>query len=266
MKAVVLLLLTANLAVFGWLYTHQDDYRPRYDAQAKQLSPTIERLQLLNERVVAEQISSPVEPRSDQVAVPAASAEPSADAAVEIENPTLETQTDSSSAITATTPESNESSEPPPPPAMLCQTVGPFINQADIDVLVGELKVLGVVASRRTVQMQQPSGFWVYLQAMPSAEAQRIVDELAKKGVEDYFLGRQNFISLGIFNDKRTAEARMRDITALGYDARLEPRYLTREVYWLDLEEQGDKLISENRWQALLGPREDIRRQSVECE
>lgn len=266
MKGVVLLLLTANLAVFGWLYTHQDDYRPRYEAQAKQLSPTIERLLLLNERVVTEQISSPVEPQSAEVAVPAVSAEPTADAAVEIENPAIETQTDDSPAITATTPEPNESSEPSPPPARRCQAVGPFINQANLDVLVGELKVLGVVASQRTVQMQQPSGFWVYLPAMPSAEAQRTVDELAKKGVEDYFLGRQNSISLGIFSDKRTAETRMQEITALGYDARLEPRYLTREVYWLDLEEQDDKLISEDRWQALLGPREDIRRQPVECE
>lgn len=253
MKGVALLLLTANLAVFGWLYFHQDDYRPRYEAQAHQLSPTIERLLLLNERIVTEQTSSPVEPRS-------------ADMAVEIENPTIETLADDSPAVAATRPEPNESSMPSQPPARLCQTVGPFINQANIDALIGELKTSGIVASQRTVQIQQPSGFWVYLPAMQNAEAQRIVVELATKGVEDYFLGRQNSISLGIFSDKRTAETRMQEITALGYDARLEPRYLTREVYWLDLEEQGDKLISENRWQALLGPREDIRRQSVECE
>lgn len=266
MKGVVLLLLTANLAVFGWLYTHQDDYRPRYEAQAKQLSPTIERLLLLNERVVTEQISSPVEPRSAEVAVPDASAKPSADMVVEIENPRIETLTDDSPAVAATTPEPNKSSAPPQPPARHCQTVGPFIDQANIDVLVGELKVLGVAASQRTVQVQQPSGFWVYLPAMQNAEAQRIVDELAKKGVEDYFLGRQNSISLGIFSDKRTAETRMQEIISLGYEARLEQRYLTREVYWLDLEEQGDKRISEDRWQTFLGPREDVRRQSLACE
>ena len=265
MKAVALLLLTANLAVFGWLYSHQDNYRPKYEAQTNQLSPTIERLLLLKERVVTEQISSP-ESRSDQAAIPTVSAKPSAELAVEIEKPTVETPIIDSSAIAATASEPNESPEPPPPSARLCQTVGPFINQDNIENLIGELKLSGVTASQRTVQMQQPSGFWVYLPAMPSAEAKRIVDELAKKGVEDYFLGRQNFISLGIFNDKRTAEARMRDITALGYEARLEPRYLTREVYWLDLEEPGDKRISESRWQTLLGPQEDIRRQSVACE
>lgn len=261
MKVIILLLCAANLAAFGWLYTHQADYRPQQTAQVNQLPPNIEKLLLLSERVESEPVSKPVKQGQDK----AAPATPSAKTAVETDNPSPVEQVDAPVTVVAT-PEPSDPPAQPQPPARLCQTIGPFITQANIDTLVSELKKLDVVAEQRTVQLQEPSGFWVYLPAMPNDEARRIVDELADKGVKDYFLGRQNFISLGIFSDLRTAEARMQEITALGYDARLEPRYQTREVYWLDLEEQGDRLISDNRWQALLGQRADIRRQTVACE
>lgn len=261
MKVSILLLCVANLAAFGWLYTHQADYRPQQTVQVNQLPHNIEKLLLLSERVESEPVSKPVKQGQDK----AAPATPAAKAAVETDNPRPDEQVEAPVTVVAT-PESSDSPEQPQPPARLCQTIGPFITQANIDALVSELKDLDIVAAQRTVQLQEPSGFWVYLPAMPNDEARRIVDELADKGVKDYFLGRQNFISLGIFSDLRTAEARMQEITALGYDARLEPRYQTREVYWLDLEEQGDRLISDNRWQALLGQRADIRRQTVACE
>ncbi len=280
MKVVVLLLCVVNLVVLGWLYTHKDDYQPRYEAQVNQLSPTIEKLLLLNERVVPEQVSSQTEQKPDEVPDPAEVTESLADAPVEIERPATDVQADMSASefvestetqaprmdASPDTPEPTTLTEPPLPPARHCQTIGPFMTQENMNVLVGELKLLDVEAVQRTVQMQQPSGYWVFLPAMPNADARRIVDELAEKGVEDYFLGRQNFISLGIFSDKRTAESRLRDITELGYDAHLEPRYRTREVYWLDLEEHGQDLISEDRWQALLGKQADVRRQSLACE
>ncbi|MBU2478626.1 MAG: hypothetical protein KKA36_06010 [Gammaproteobacteria bacterium] len=268
MKIIILLLCAGNLAAFGWLYTHRADYQPQQTAQVNQLPPNIEKLLLLSERVESEPVSTPVKQGQDKAAPATAAEESSAEPIAETGPSTPEDQVDDAPTAAAATPEPGDVPEQPQPqpPARLCQTIGPFITQANIDTLVSELKDLDIVAEQRTVQLQEPSGFWVYLPAMPNDEARRIVDELADKGVKDYFLGRQNFISLGIFSDLRTAEARMQEITALGYDARLEPRYQTREVYWLDLEEQGDRLISDNRWQALLGQRADIRRQTVACE
>lgn len=284
MRVLVLLLIAANLATFGWLYTHQDDYRPQVERQADHLPPTIEKLVLLNERVEAEPAAkqtnqpvkakaapapvkppepAPVEPaESVQAPLPqAAGADPT-----NVDDP-IPQPTDPEIEV-ATTAEAvpEPQPEPPLPPQPRCQIIGPFMQQASMQGLIEELQTLGVETAQRTAQMQQPSGYWVYLPSMPAAEARSIVDDLAEKGVKDYFLGRQNFISLGIFSDKRSGEVRLREMTALGYEARLEPRFQTQEVYWLDLEETGPTFIDENRWQALLSQRENVRRQSVACE
>lgn len=283
MRALVLLLIAANLATFGWLYAHQDDYRPQLDRQAEPLPPTIERLVLLQERAAAEPPARQTEqPDKPQAAAPVKPPEPApADPAEPLTAPEPEaagtdpTDTDGQAPQTGAAEIENTTTaaaepeaqpEPPLPPEQRCQIIGPFLKQAGMKDLIEELTALGVETAQRNAQMQQPSGYWVYLPSMPAAKARSIVDDLAEKGVKDYFLGRQNFISLGIFSDRRSGEARLREMTALGYEARLEPRFLTQEVYWLDLEEIGPTFIDENRWQALLDRRENVRRQTVACE
>lgn len=289
MNYLVYVLILANLGVFAWLYTHQDDYRPTQPV-ATALPPPIEPLVLLNERnkpssetPAVTSAAAPSEPppmpapvqvpELPPVSAPAsaaegavpdpdslASAETAEDIHAELTGPVQENIPDQAVAQPVPDP------EPAAPLPRVCQTIGPFTEREQADAFSAQLAALGQTAVRRAAETEQPSGYWVYLPSMPRAEARRTIDELAAKGVKDYFLGRQNYISLGIFSDRRMAESRVREITALGYRPQLEPRFVTREVHWLDFEESGPDYISAEQWRSLLEAQPELRRQTLTCE
>lgn len=291
MRYLVYLLLLANLGVFAWLYTHQDDYRPSQPI-APTLPAGVEPLVLLSERS-----NPPPEMPTEHVAVaavePERTQEPSSEWAPEIppgtvptpvEEPATQTPDETADiavpgdaeadtagpeqdVVTALADDQpTEESAPVAPLPRVCQTIGPFVEREQAEAFTARLEALGQSPVQRSAQVEQPSGYWVYLPSMPRSEARRTVDELAAKGVKDYFLGRQNYISLGIFSDKRMAENRVREIGALGYRPQLEPRFVTREVFWLDFEESGPRYISAEQWRDLLEAQPDLRRQSLACE
>lgn len=293
MRYLVYLLLLANLGVFAWLYTHQDDYRPTAPA-AERFPSSVESLVLLSERgsrpsegeqnhpaPAAAPAPQPVpepasEPEMDVPLVGEAALPEDASAPVDDE-PVGAAETDQASADENVEPMPESAmeqvsaqpvaeAEPPAPLPRVCQTIGPFPGRGEADAFISKLEALDQSPVLRTAQVEQPSGYWVYLPSMPRAKARRTIDELAAKGVKDYFLGRQNYISLGIFSDKRTAEDRVREISGLGYQPLLEPRFVTREVYWLDFEERGPVYINADQWRALLNDQPDLRRQSLTCE
>lgn len=289
MKYLVYALLLANLGLFAWLYTHQDDYRPVPPA-ATALQSSIEPLVLLNERnkltsetPAMSPAAAPSEPAPMPEPMKVTELPPASDSAPE--NADAVPDPDESSTVAAPADTETElagpaqehapdqadvQSAPDPEPAAslprVCQTIGPFAEREQADAFSAQLTALGQSAVRRTAVTEQPSGYWVYLSSMPRAEARRTIDELAAKGVKDYFLGRQNYISLGIFSERRMAESRVREITALGYRPQLEPRFVTREVFWLDFEESGPDYISAEQWRSLLENRPELRRQSLACE
>lgn len=265
MKYVVYLLLLANLGLFAWLYTHQDGYRP-VETSGAAFPPSIEPLVLLRERGGA---AAPAGPESEPEPEPESNMDvsPVSDAVSPPADSEPATEPESAPEDDAAQVDAQPFADPTPVPMpRVCQTIGPFLEREQVDEFVTRLSQLAVAPMRRTAQVEQPSGYWVYLPSMPRAEAGRTIDELAAKGVKDYFLGRQSVISLGIFSDKRTAENRVRDIGALGYQPRLEPRYVTREVYWVDFEERGPDYISTEQWRTLLDAQPELRRQSLACE
>lgn len=274
MKAVTVALLLANLLLFGWLYSHQQAYRPAVVTETMPFPAPVEPLLLLRER------TKTVLPQSDDASQPAAREQTPEPTVADGAPPTLDstvTTADGSAPLPieddAMEPGTVSATEPEPSrvpaeitPEKICQTIGPFSSRARVNEFVSEVVALGGEPTVRASQIEQPSGYWVYLPSMPRTEAQRIIDDLSMRGVKDYFLGRQNFISLGVFSDKRSAEMRLREIEALGYAPRLEPRFLTREVFWVDLEEQSAQRIDAAQWDTLFQERADIRRQPVACE
>ena len=278
MKAAALALMLANLVVFGWLYTHPQ--QPGGVIHATPLPATVEPLVLLRERTKAveteretpsaQKQTEPViaaavqEPISGQVDTPQEPAPIPSETTTPVQAPEA-----AGDGPQLETPASDSMAEAPPAePALerICQTIGPFPTATQADAFVSKLTAVDREPAIRAARIEQPSGYWVYLPTMPRPEARSIIDDLAAKGVKDYFLGRQNFISLGVFSDKRSAEMRMREITALGYAPRLEPRFLTREVFWVDLEEPASQRLEAARWDDLLKDHPDLRRQSVACE
>jgi hypothetical protein len=285
MRSVVLLLIAANLGVFGWLYFHHDDYRPASVSGTRQIAANVEPLHLLSERGTAQSAISqprldddrrstpqpgretsqarddtPAGQQTEMVGEAGAGLEPGQPPAAVL-SPHAASELENDAEVPGVVPPL-----PEPEPIRICHSIGPFSDRQRLDAFLTELTSLGKAPVIRKSQIEQPSGYWVYLPSMPRSEARAVVGELAAKGVQDYFLGRENVISLGIFSDKRMAERRGREIADLGYRPRVEPRFQTQDVFWLDLEESGTDHIGDDQWQALLGAQDGIRRQPVACQ
>lgn len=285
MRYAIYLLLVANLGLFAWLYRTHEQYAPPAGPTVTPLPATVESLRLLRERSAdavppqredrvspateVTQSPSPLSAPTEGVATPSAEGdapalganEPPDDATSSAEQESADFTAGVEAALEQTLPP-----QPPPAPARICQTIGPFLARRDAERLVSELADVSPQAVIRVSQMQQPDGYWVYLPAMERDAARRTVRELQARGVEDYYLGRQNVISLGLYSDRRTAEVRMREIAAMGYAPKVGERFKDRDMYWVDLEEREPDRVSDERWRALLGPLADIRRQPVSCE
>jgi hypothetical protein len=265
MKFVIFALLLANVVMVGWLYRNGDDYRDMPTAAIPTAS-SVESLRLLSERTVAD--TSPESASMGEAASlpPTQNAVPAPQQVAPVESiddaPVPESKPATVPAMAA---QAATAATQATLPQHICQTVGPFAERKTVDAFAAKLSGLGPITAVRAAQVEQPSGYWVYLSAMPREDAQRIVADFEAKGVKDYFLGRQNFISLGVFADKLSAETRAQVISALGYPPRLEQRFLTREVYVVDVDELENAPVSQDQWAALLAEQSGIQRQPLTC-
>lgn len=151
-------------------------------------------------------------------------------------------------------------------PGRVCQTVGPLLDKNDAASISAQLYQQGYQPAVRGGEVRVPSGYWVYMPAMPAGKARAIVNDLDANGMTDYFIGKRNHISLGLFSSKDKALARQKRIKMVGYDAELDQRYRTRTVYWLDIEEKGQPLLGSEFWDRIQAQHADIRVQRVACE
>lgn len=244
MRYLLYLLIIANLAFWAW-YPRPPEPVSIFSPSAWPLPPDVDTLVLLGERAK----TTPESGGGEKPAVgtpPPAAPEP-APASDEMEAP---------SQVPA--------SEPLPLPR--CHTIGPFMAEKTQITVARLLKKAGLDAKQRTSDVQEQIGYWVYLPAMTAAEAKRVADRLLEQGVSDYFIGKQNYISLGAFSDKAAAETRRRRITDMGYAPRLDPRFRNRTAYWLDVVEDGTTSLTEERWSEIRETYPEARRQSLSCE
>lgn len=247
MRYLIYLLIIANLAFWAW-YPVPPEPMPR-DA-ALSLPPGVESLVLLRER---DQDPKPAE--TDPPPMP------------ELEPEASEVPED---ALLEESSAEEVSPEPEPvaveEPVDRCYSIGPFMAAEDQAAAAATLRRAGLEVKPRSSDVQEPIGYWVYLPAMPSEEARRVAAALTRQGVSDYFIGKQNYISLGAFSAKSTAEERRRQIAALGYEPRLDPRFRTRTAFWLDVLESAEAPVPEDRWAEIQARYPEAWRQSLSCE
>jgi len=117
-----------------------------------------------------------------------------------------------------------------------CQVLGPISANWQVDAISKRLEVAGFASQRRSSEIKVQTGYWIYLPAMKRDAAMLVVKLLDEANDREYFVGRDNVISLGAFEEMSRAEVRLKSARKLGLDPLLEPTYETRSVYWLDLE------------------------------
>ena len=152
------------------------------------------------------------------------------------------------------------------PDERICQTLGPLFKKHDVTAVFALLARNGYEVNVRDSDTRVPNGYWVYLPAMQASQARRIVADLDAHGMTDYYIGKQNYISLGIFSDKDKAERRLQEVQRLGYEPKVDQRYRTRDVYWLDVEGRGTPLLRSEIWEQIQSQHTDVRVQRVSCE
>ena len=122
--------------------------------------------------------------------------------------------------------------------ALACQTIGPFLAEAELQAVVKQLGQQGLKVKRRTAEVKKPNGFWVYLPGMEREQVLQAVQKLEENRDREYYIGKGNFISLGTFSEISRAETRLEETRGLGLDPVLEARYETSTEYWLDIDTQ----------------------------
>lgn len=240
MKYLVYLLLAANVAYFAWIQSQPAPVPPV--PQSRPLPSGVEPLVLLSER--------------NRVGTVAASATKPAEADVMVEL-----------APDAAAPSSADIRMPPVTEvASICRTLGPLASADEATGLRDRLTTRGFPAALREGEIQVPSGYQVYLRATSSGNARDVVSGLEAAGMTDYFVGKRNRISLGIFSSKSKAQVRREAVRKLGYDAMLNVRYKTRKVFWIDIEEVNRQPGSSQDWQQVMADYPQIKVQQVSCE
>jgi len=214
-RALLMLLILANLGVFAWVRWH---VLP--DRGAPPLAPPLtgQPLKLMSEL-------SPNERKALASAQPAAAPAPTA-ATVAAVAPATHAPAATTAGIAAAA-------------AQVCASYGPFPNADAATLGLSRLKLLGLTASSRSVPGKAKLGYWVYLPPFGSRkEADAATALLKKKGVNDIYVvadeANRNAISLGLFSQKAFAEQRQKEIRKLGFRALMADRFRYEPRYWLD--------------------------------
>lgn len=259
MRYLAYLLVLANLAYFSW-YQYSPAQKPAETSPAP-VPPGINQLVLLSERAVAE---PPAE--AEQIET----VKESIDAAEHLAASARQTETkddiEQANAGAAVTPDREVDPEPVEvAPEPVCHTVGPLADNGDVISISKKLSRHGFQLNMRSEKRRVPAGYWVYMPTMPAAKARSIVADLDAQGMKDYFIGRENHISLGIFSTEKKARKRLNRVKELGYDAKLGQRYRNRAMHWLDVEEGDLPLLGSQVWEEIQVQHTDIGVQQVSC-
>jgi hypothetical protein len=200
MKWLVLLLLAANLGLYGWQYSRHVDEATRTALTRKPPPADAPPLQLLAEL-------DRLPPLKD-----AASAEPPR---------------------TPASAEVNEAVEA----SDRCLDVGPFDDAAARDRVRDWLREYAARTVARSENVRQRRFFWVYLEPTTDEAAQANLDDLRSRGVTDYMLIRRgelrNAISLGLFRSQDSVNRRLAEMSEKGYKPVVVPKFETSEKFWL---------------------------------
>ncbi|MGE0483082.1 MAG: hypothetical protein AB7Q81_02985 [Gammaproteobacteria bacterium] len=200
MKWIVLLLLAANLGLYGWQYSRHVDEATRTVLTRKPQPADAPSLQLLSEL-------EHLPPLKDATSVE----QPRTPASAEVND-----QVEASDR---------------------CLDIGPFDSTAARDRVRDWLREYTARTVGRSENVRQRRFFWVYLEPTTDEAAQANLDDLRSRGVTDYMLIRRgelkNAISLGLFRSQDSVNRRLAEMSEKGYQPVVVPKFETSEKFWL---------------------------------
>lgn len=263
MRFIVILLIMANVAYFAWNWMSPEAPPPqvRLSPLSSNVAPVV---------LLAERDADPVRP------APSTAGQPERNRLPTPLPPILEMSNSAPALKPEGSSEPEDRQSPAPgvetaaavevPAARTCGTLGPISDDQVVKELASLLSSHSYEVDKRSDQVREPAGYWVFLPSMERAAARSVVADLDAHGMTDYYVGKQNYISLGIFSDEVKAVARQHVVQGIGYDPVVEQRFRTRNVTWLDVESQTKALAGSPLAAQILERHADLQIKEAACE
>jgi hypothetical protein len=147
-----------------------------------------------------------------------------------------------------------------------CLEIGPLLTQVDLRRAVNALTPVAERIQFRDTRTLVRRGFRVFIASSGDREAAlATARELSARGLRDYYVvtagSEQNTVSLGLYRDAANAERRRAEVSALGFDPRVEPRDDAIPQYWIDLD-----IAEGTDWRAALGGYSGVGSREIPCQ
>jgi len=230
-KWVVLCLVLANVAFFGWQLS-----RDREIVVASEALPATSNAAMVNRLLLVNEVDPGVlrRRRSSPLAGPVVETEAPV--------PAEAAATDSESAPVAL----EEVLAMPQKSDIACYTIGPLENEDDISALGAWFNAQGSQATLRDDERREVSSTWVFMAPQESREAANgLVQEMQAADIEDIYViprgDMANAISLGLYSQNETLERRVAQLKSRGFTPSVLPRYRTVTASWFDVTTSTDQ-------------------------
>jgi hypothetical protein len=159
---------------------------------------------------------------------------------------------------------------PAPAEEPVCATIGYLENRSDAEIVSVRLRALGLKPDLESETSNDQAGIWVLIPPQASRrKAIEIANRLERDGITDLWRFTSgelvHAISLGLFRNEERAEARRKEITDLGYEVMIKPRYRQLTKYWLYFQERTPAVVTEQVWGGLLADFPNLETKETAC-
>ena len=153
---------------------------------------------------------------------------------------------------------------PTPAADAMCSMIGAFSEQISARQVRDRLRALSVAADIVEVPVTLRTDYWVHMGPYPSRERAMVaLRELQQKGVDSFLIADgelENGISLGLFRQKASADALLKQRRAQGYAAAVREMPRTANELWVVIKEGSDLADSVRRQLLAVSPGTEYRK------
>ncbi|MBT2968330.1 MAG: hypothetical protein KME56_03290 [Candidatus Thiodiazotropha sp. (ex Ctena orbiculata)] len=187
------------------------------------------------------------------------------------ESESVSAQEESSTAETeVTAAEEAKEQEPASEEVAVCKTIGYLQSRSDAEIVSVRLRALGLKPELQSETSNEQAGIWVLVPPQASRrDAVEVANRLERDGISDLWRFTSgelvHAISLGLFRNEERAEARRKEISDLGYEVIIKPRYRQATKYWLYFQQRTPATLTEKGWRELLENFPDIEVEETAC-
>lgn len=133
------------------------------------------------------------------------------------------------------------------PSGRICYVVGPFEGNDEAAGAVMQLKEKDLLAKVRKQDGKVPKGYWVFVPPLSSRdEARQVLRNMHQQNVDSFVVtkgDKANSISVGIYGDLATAQARRDELVSKGFNIQVEERSSTAIEYWVEVEADSGRNV-----------------------